>query len=161
MLRVTVPTDARSLSGHTAWGRIATADLAEDFAERLAYVASEGGGLDIMPRPQWKRRLAAAGLQPTLQPTDEQLRRHANALGLSYYLTADVHRSELRYVFLWSWAVVSYDLACHASGDEEALWQVRVEHCQRYVSDREAMLEALEGTFRWLTEHRGGEAQLP
>lgn len=161
VLRVTVPPDPFSGTGLTSWGRIATADLAEDFGERLACIASDAGGLDVMPQAQWERLLNEADLQPTLQPTDKQLRRHADALGLSYYLTAHVHDSELRYVFFWSWAVVNYELACHAAGDGQMLWQVSVQYRQRYASDREAIVEALERTFRRLSEHPNLEARPP
>jgi hypothetical protein len=114
-----------------------------------------------MSQAQWERLLTEVDLEPTLQPTDKQLRRYADTLDLSYYLTAHVHGSELRYVFFWSWAIVNYELACHAAGDGQMLWQVSVQHRQRYASDREAIVEALERTFRWLSEHPNLEARPP
>ncbi len=161
VLRVTREPHGPSRTGKTTWGKLHTPSGGQVFAERLAYIAHREGGLEVIPAPQVTERLEEAGAEPTLQPTDEQLRAYAEALGLNSYLTAHLERSELHYRWFWQWAVVSFDLACHRAEDDELIWRVEVLRQGRFVSDRELTTDALTQTFQHLREKEspGGETK--
>jgi hypothetical protein len=154
VLRVTVPEEQKSWTGQTTWGKIATPHLARGFAEQLAWTASEGGWMDVVPVQQVAERIEQGGDEAdyTLRPDEETLRKYADALGLASYLTAELRCSRLQYRFFWSWALVEYSLACQRATDGQVVWQVDVCRQARYMSDREVTRKALRETFQWLQE---------
>ncbi len=157
VLRVTVDEALASRTGHTAWGAINTTGVRRRFAACVAHAAAHVGGMDVLPALVVEQKLSGPDREPTLQPTEEQLCRHVQELGLSSYMVVNVRRSRLKYVFSYCWATVEYVLSCHAAGDGRLLWRVDVEFKDRLVSDQEALNEALRRTFRWLRRNPEGK----
>ncbi len=152
VLRVTADEPGPSRTGLTTWGSLAATDVAVRFAERLAYVAADDGGLDVMGAAESRRLLDGAGLDPAPDPGTEDLCRCARALGLAAFLTAHVQECRVRYVFVWSWATAEFDVTCTAAEDGTTLWQVHVLRRQRLESGNQAMTGGLRAAFRWLRE---------
>jgi hypothetical protein len=157
VLRVTADRSSVARTGHVTWGAINTTDITRRFAACVAHAAAQEGAMEVMPALKVEQALYGLAPEPTLQPTDEQLRRYAAELDLSSYLVADVRCSRLRYVLFWSWASVEYALSCHDARDGSLLWWADVEFRDRLVSDQEAIHEALRRTFRWLRHNSEGK----
>jgi len=150
VLKVTAKPQTSSKSGKLLWGVYHTSNVEKTFAERLARVAADQGGLSVVSPRQVRDRLKAAGLEPTLQPDEETLRRCVDELGLKSYLTAYVHHSSLYYHFFWSWAKVRFEVVCLSAADAHPLWRVEVRRQCPLKSDRETMGLALREALRYL-----------
>jgi len=150
VLRVTAKPSFNPRTGQTVWGLINTPNVEDRFAEFLADSAAREGNMDVLPPLEVERRLRAAGLEPTLQPDDEQLRQFADALGCASYLTARIVRSRLEYRLFLSWSTLEYTVTCYAPGREEPLWQASVCRKAPGKSDRQTMALALAEMFQWL-----------
>lgn len=150
VLRVTAAVREAPRSGRSTWGLIPTPNAADRFAEQFAHAAEQEGGMRVVTPAEVRDRLREAGLEPTLQPDEAQLRRFADALGLSSYLTAHLDCSRLNYRFFWSWATVRYSAACRVPGRAAPAWRVQVLRKAPHDSDRVTTATALKETFQWL-----------
>ncbi len=147
VLRVTCPEWGPIRTGKETWGVIETANAAGRFAEFLAHAARAQGGMDVATPYDVAGELAEAGLEPTLEPTDEQLARFAEVLGCRTYLTARVALWRYSYFLLASSAELECSVACHDAADGRVIWQAQVRRAARGTSDRELAAAAMRELF--------------
>ena len=152
VLRVTVRPLTTSKSYLFLWGIVQVPNAPAQFAELLAYFGREAGGLDVIPPEEVDRRLKAAGLEPTLDPTPQQIKAFMDALGCASYLSADVETWRSVYRFTAQSARARFVVSGHLPGGDEALWSASVEHVAELKSEREVAMDALRETFRILRQ---------
>ena len=155
VLKVTARPLSTSKSYQFLWGIVQVPNAPLHFAELLAYFAREEGGLDVIAPQEVERRLKTARLEPTLDPTPEQVKAFAQALGCTSYLTADVDTWRSVYRLTTQSARVRFVVSAHAAGGAEALWSAAVEHVAELKSEREVAMDALRETFRRLRQPQG------
>jgi len=132
------------------WGIVDMPHAARQFAELVAFFARQEGGLDVMMPAEVERRLRAAGLKPTLEPTSAQLKAFAKALGCSSYITVELRAWRLSYELTAQSARVRFTLSGYRPDADRPLWSVDVSHVGHMKSEREVAIEALRETFRRL-----------
>ena len=150
VLMVSAPPAEAKVSYKSLWGTVFVPQAETTFAELAAYVAREEGGLDVMPAAEVRRRLKAQNIEPTLDPSPEQITAFSSALGCKAYLTARVEQWHYRFRLVWSKATISFVLSCRRPGEMDPLWSVRVMRQARNMSNREVAVEALREAFRAL-----------
>jgi hypothetical protein len=158
VLRVTAAPcpDAKSIG--MEWGFINTPNPDQRLAEFIAHAAREDGGMQVLVPFDVARKLEEAKLDPTLQPEPDELRKRAQVLGCSSYLTAELACWRYSYVFFVSSAEIEYKLACHRADTGEPVWEADVLRQARNKSNRDLAREALAATFNWLKEQQTGQA---
>ena len=152
VLRVTVPPAKEPRSKDILWGSVNTLEADSQFAELVAYAAAKDGKIAAPRVFEVHDRLEKAGLEPTLQPTPEELRRYVETLGCSSYLTADLKRWHYGYLLFFGSADIEYHLACHRADNDEIVWEANVLRQACGMSDRDVARLALRETFQWLIE---------
>jgi len=140
------------------WGSVDAPSPAERFAECLAAVARNEGGLSVMPPSAVERGLHEAGLDEGVPDADtEAQERAARSLGCDYYLTAKVHRWHTGYLLFLDWSVIDYTVACLRPGTpQEPIWTVRARYRARGMNQMDMAPAALVETFRWLRQGDAG-----
>ncbi len=154
VLKVTARPMGKPRSYQVAFGIVRTPNAPAAFAELLAQIARQQGGLQVLSPTEVDDRLKAAGLEPTLDPSPEQLEGFAGTLKCASYLTAHVEKWNYRYFLTSSKASVRFVLSCYVPGAEDPLWSAQVEHEVGGLTDREAAIAALKETFRTLKGFR-------
>jgi hypothetical protein len=152
VLLVRVDTTNGIRTGQSSWGRLPTINPRERFAEILAHLAADEGGLDVMSPVEVRHGLKDAGLEFTLEPTEQQALAYARALGCSSYLDARVHRWLYSYIFFWAEATASYTITCHDVATGCPVWDLHVCWEANGMSDREVAVVSLREAFRWLKD---------
>ena len=139
-------------SADVLWGVVQAPNAPKTFADLLAHFAGEAGGLDVIPPTEVAETLEKAGLEPTLNPSPEQLDTFAEALECASYLTAHVEMWRSRYLLTGSTATIRFVVSCHVPTAEEPLWSVSVEQTRRGVGYRKVAISALRDTFESIAE---------
>ncbi len=152
VLRVTVPRPKDPKSKDILWGSVNTFEADTQFAEEVAYAAARDGKIEVPRVFKVHERLEKAGLEPTLQPTPEELRHYVEILGCASYLTADLKRWHYGYLLFFGSADIEYRLTCHRAETDEVVWEVNVLRQACGMSDRDVARLALRETFQWLKE---------
>lgn len=132
------------------WGSVDKPNRESPFAEYLAAAAVRYAELPVIAPHEADRQLAAADLEPTLQPNAEEFDEFVRVLGCDSYLTAHVEYWGRRYVFLSGAAAIEFRVACVQPGRETPLWQAEVRCKQRGMNHREVAVLALREMFRKL-----------
>ncbi|KPK66275.1 MAG: hypothetical protein AMK73_00505 [Planctomycetes bacterium SM23_32] len=155
VLEVTARPTGVARTGKSTWAVVQTPNAEGSFAELLAHAARADAAMDVMLPVDVAEALDVAGIEPTLQPSPEQLERLVATLGCDSYLTAEVTEWRYGYLFFSSWAAIECQVTCRSSAGGGPLWQVRVRRQARGMSDREVARLALSEAFAWL---RGADA---
>jgi len=125
-----------------------TAD--SSFAQMVAKIASEEGGVEVMQPFEVAARLKAAGITPTLQPDGRELENLAAALGCDSYMTGVVHEWWYSYTFFWTKAVVSFELYGRVPGRYGPIWTVKADYVRKGIGAGDTAALALTDAFRKL-----------
>jgi len=150
VLRVKARPLTEELSYKFLWGVVQAPTAEASFADLLAHHARVEGGMNVIPPAEVEERLRLAGLEPTLEPDDEQLQAFAKMLGVSSYLTANVEQWRYRYVFFSEKASIRFSVACRAPGEDKPLWSARAHHKASGDTERAVAGQALRAMFRIL-----------
>jgi hypothetical protein len=159
VLRVTARPVGKPISVSAVWGVPQAPNAEESFGALLAHLAGEAGGLDVIPPADVNKAIVNAGLEPTLDPTPEQLAGFIEALGCTSYLTAHVAAWGESYVFTRSKATIRFDVSCHVPGSTEPLWSVSVDRTGRGISHRKLAISALKDVFEDMRRQAAVEPQ--
>jgi hypothetical protein len=136
------------------WGQEQAAVPRRSFGEYVAHYARTDGGLEIMPPFEVTERLETAGSDPTLVPSEEQLKEFVSILELENYLVVSVNRWMEKYVLTRQTAVVDFQMSLFCA-DGERIWAVRARDKATGVPAEELGARVLSQAFRRLA----GEGQ--
>jgi len=152
VLKVTARPIEKPKSIKAVLGKMQCPSAARTFAELAAHVASEYGWERVLTPAEVRDRLETQGLEPTLEPDPEELRRFAAALGCSSYLAAHIRQWRTSYFLAFARAHIEFSLSCYDASIAEPAWQADVTASGTNMSDREIALYALRETLARLRE---------
>jgi len=148
VLKVTAREAEQQLSSGWAVGVAEYPAAARDFADLVAHAADRAQWAQVMSPIEVEDATEGQEMEFDLQPDRAQLDKVAKALDCSHYLTADVRKWRMSYLVFFQRSCVVYTLSCYETGKAEPLWQAQGDACERYATDREVAIRALERTFR-------------
>ena len=155
VLRVTSVVPANGMAHSYVAGRIDPPNAAGQFAELLAHAARDDAGIEVLLPYQVADQLAKAELEPTLEPSAEQIAQYVQVLGCASYLEANVERWRSGYTFVFSSAEITCSLACRLP-DGTLVWEATVHAQQRNTGDREIARLALYEAFKHMANQGVG-----
>ncbi len=155
VLRVTSAAPAYGMAHSFSAGRIDTPNAAGRLAELLAHAARDDAGIEVLLPYQVADQLAKAELEPTLEPSAEQIAQYVEVLGCASYLEANVELWRSGYVFVFSSAEITCRVACRRP-DGTLVWEATVHAQQRNTGDREVARLALYEVFKHMANQGAG-----
>jgi len=159
VLQVTAEPFGRVHASNAFWGIMDQRYQQRALAEILAHVASETGGINVIPPIEAEDRLRAAGLELTYEPSPGQLEDYVRALACESYLSAHVEKLSCVIFVFGSRAEASILIAGHVPGEDQPLWSVHT-RCRAWGIDmREAACAALIEAFETLESYRTGREE--
>lgn len=150
VLRVEEPEGEGGSLGSVIGGRIQSFSSRWTIAALVADSARSSGEMDCLPAFEVRDALIAGDLEPDLEPDKNTLRDFVEVLDCEAYLEMDLRRWQYRYILFWDKTYIEYTLTMNHCQRYRPLWSVKVRHRARGRTDREALRNSLDTTFRKL-----------
>jgi len=161
VLMVTRENVDQPLSTSIGWGAYENQNAQRHLAEIIAHAAQEAGWAQVLEPAVVQQRLKARGLEPTFEPTPEQLPAFAEAVGCPFYITAQIRKWRTSYFVIRQKSSVDFSLSCFQPPLSTPLWEAHVKASGSRMTDRETALHALKETFRQLMQANRKGLSLP